>query len=645
MPLPSNYSVRTVHGKWIALPDGSPATGTVTFTASVAHLVSSSDELVILTKPITVTLDSSGEATAELPTTDDPDVSPTGFTYSVVEQFSEDEQRAYSIDVPAGTEPVELATVIPVAPVTPTGRYIVTLEKGAPGGVATLGDDGLVPDDQVPVSSVNGATGDVTLNASDVGALPDTFTAPVQSVNTQTGDVSLTASDVGAAGSGHNHDTAYAAAGHTHPEPDHPVDSVDGRTGAVTLGDLYADAGHSHTHPVTSVNTQTGDVTLDAADVGASPDTHHHDADYAASGHNHDAAYAASGHGHDYPVDSVDGRTGDVTLGDLYSDAGHNHDADYAASGHNHDADYAATGHTHPDPDFPVDSVNGETGDVVLGASDVGASPSGHDHDAAYAAAGHGHDYPVDSVNGETGSVSLSASDVGASPDTHDHDAAYAAAGHGHSTFTGSSVDVESSNNLSNGDPAPLRINDPTGGELIMDQNQVQHNDADGSPGILFINFNGGGTTFGDVVRIFPTSLGSSHTLIRPEDSTFDSMIHLGSTRANIRTNADDAWSEIMASAHSTPSARADKTDIQDPPFASLDVVRGAPSRMWRYRRGRPTEPLHMGPMADDLPPELVVPADPEDGTPDATDLRDLVGVLWAAVAQLDAKITRLTAE
>ena len=49
------------------------------------------------------------------------------------------------------------------------------------------------------VQSVNGQTGNVTLDASDVGALPDSYTAPVSSVNGQTGAVSLDASDVGAA--------------------------------------------------------------------------------------------------------------------------------------------------------------------------------------------------------------------------------------------------------------------------------------------------------------------------------------------------------------------------------------------------------------------------------------------------------------
>lgn len=50
----------------------------------------------------------------------------------------------------------------------------------------------------VPVQSVNGQTGTVVLSASDVGALPSSYTAPVTSVNTKTGAVTLTASDVGA---------------------------------------------------------------------------------------------------------------------------------------------------------------------------------------------------------------------------------------------------------------------------------------------------------------------------------------------------------------------------------------------------------------------------------------------------------------
>lgn len=102
------------------------------------------------------------------------------------------------------------------------------------------------------VNSVNGKTGTVVLDYSDVGALPDTYTppsSPVDSVNGQTGTVVLTATDVGAL------PDTYAA----------PVDSVNGKTGTVVLA--ATDVGalpDTYTAPVTSVNGQTGAVTVTA---------------------------------------------------------------------------------------------------------------------------------------------------------------------------------------------------------------------------------------------------------------------------------------------------------------------------------------------------------------------------------------------
>ena len=68
--------------------------------------------------------------------------------------------------------------------------------------VLTASDVGALPDSYTPpaapVQSVNGKTGSVVLSASDVGALPDSYTPPVQSVNGNTGSVVLSASDVGA---------------------------------------------------------------------------------------------------------------------------------------------------------------------------------------------------------------------------------------------------------------------------------------------------------------------------------------------------------------------------------------------------------------------------------------------------------------
>jgi hypothetical protein len=57
--------------------------------------------------------------------------------------------------------------------------YVTVAQKGAVNGIATLGADGKVPASQLPattapVTSVNSKTGEVTLTASDVGALSTT---------------------------------------------------------------------------------------------------------------------------------------------------------------------------------------------------------------------------------------------------------------------------------------------------------------------------------------------------------------------------------------------------------------------------------------------------------------------------------------
>lgn len=123
MPLPSNYSTRTVHGEWLTFPSGAPAQGTVTFTPAIDFLVSPGNQVVIVARPITETLDTNGEITVDLPTTDDPDIDPSGFTYQVLETFQNDQQRQYNIHVPEGTGTLELATVTPVEASSPSEHH------------------------------------------------------------------------------------------------------------------------------------------------------------------------------------------------------------------------------------------------------------------------------------------------------------------------------------------------------------------------------------------------------------------------------------------------------------------------------------------------------------------------------------------
>ena len=134
----------------------------------------------------------------------------------------------------------------------------VTSVNGMQGAVVLDASDvGALPDTYTsPVDSVNGQTGTVVLDASDVGALPNTYTAPVDSVNGQTGTVVLDASDVGAL------PDTYVA----------PVTSVNGHTGAVLIATPFADYGTSvkNINTYNATWTATDDCIFIAAMGGAS---------------------------------------------------------------------------------------------------------------------------------------------------------------------------------------------------------------------------------------------------------------------------------------------------------------------------------------------------------------------------------------
>lgn len=82
MPAPANWTSVPVSGTYVA-PDGTPATGTVTFTNSL-YLRDADLDYVVVPKPVQVTLNGSGSFTTSLMATDDPDIDPT-FYYLVTE--------------------------------------------------------------------------------------------------------------------------------------------------------------------------------------------------------------------------------------------------------------------------------------------------------------------------------------------------------------------------------------------------------------------------------------------------------------------------------------------------------------------------------------------------------------------------------
>lgn len=127
MPLPSNYDKVPVKGKYVYL-DGTPAQGQVKFTGKVVA-VSDAADTVILPNTIVANLDINGAFTVNLPATNDADILPNGWTYTVAEQFVGGGGRTYEIDVPLSALPngIDLSDVAPRSASSGTPTAFVTL--------------------------------------------------------------------------------------------------------------------------------------------------------------------------------------------------------------------------------------------------------------------------------------------------------------------------------------------------------------------------------------------------------------------------------------------------------------------------------------------------------------------------------------
>jgi hypothetical protein len=260
---------------------------------------------------------------------------------------------------------------------------------------------------------------------------------PVQSVNGKTGSVSLTASDLTAALAVHTHSTTDVVGFTAAASAAAPVQQVAGRTGVISLvaGDVsglapVATSGSytslsdiptsftpaSHTHQaseitnltsvanVVSVNGITGTPVI-VGGVGVTVSTSGSSITIEASG--------STGGGGAELSDALPQALGSPTAGisGLAARSDHVHQMPSAT-----DVGAASSVHTHVMSDvtdlaFPVNSVNGQTGTVNLTSVDVSAASAVHSHVASditdLTSVAN-----VVSVNGQTGVVTINAGDA-----------------------------------------------------------------------------------------------------------------------------------------------------------------------------------------------------------------------------------------
>ena len=301
----------------------------------------------------------------------------------------------------------------------------------APVGVGTVELAGIDKLTDVDTTTVTPGVGQVLKwDGSNWAPADDSNTDAVTSVNTQTGDVVLGASDVGAA------TAAQGALADSAVQPGDNVSDLNNDAGYITLAEVPADV-------VTSVAGKTGDVTLVKADVGLGDVDNTSDANKPISTATQTALDAkADLVGGLIPTSQIPAIAITEFLGSVGSEA-----AMLALTGQlgdwclrtdkavgyvivGADTSVIAGWEAFTVPGSAVTSINTQVGDVVLGASDVGAATTAQgaladsavqpgdnvsdlNNDAGYITLAEVPADVVTSVAGRTGDVVLVKADVG----------------------------------------------------------------------------------------------------------------------------------------------------------------------------------------------------------------------------------------
>ncbi len=136
MALPTNLTTVEVTGRYID-HNGSPVRGSVTFDTDY-YVLDSGQNVVVIEAPITVNLDATGSFAVDLIATDDPDMTPTGWTWKLTPNFT----GAFPLEfaLPASLAPTTDITVLsPALPnPDPVYSYVLVSAINAPNGVAGL---------------------------------------------------------------------------------------------------------------------------------------------------------------------------------------------------------------------------------------------------------------------------------------------------------------------------------------------------------------------------------------------------------------------------------------------------------------------------------------------------------------------------
>lgn len=210
MSLPEGWSQVLCTGSFVNI-DGTPAVGTITFTAQQAGIEVNGSTVV--PRPITVLLVNGAlPAGFRLPSTNDPDLNITGWDYTVTETFVGATNRdPYGIRVPHDAASIDMATVEQVAPatgmITAMGAKAVTLATEQAAAAAASADAAAGSATAAAASAAAAAASEAGVAADAVNAANASTLAGASAANAATSEANAGTSATAAANS------ATAAAG------------------------------------------------------------------------------------------------------------------------------------------------------------------------------------------------------------------------------------------------------------------------------------------------------------------------------------------------------------------------------------------------------------------------------------------------
>jgi hypothetical protein len=148
MAFPVGLELVTVTGRIADWPDGA-ATGEIEFT-SKGWLIGLSDSTILAPFVASAVLDGTGSFSIDMPPGNDPDWTPVGWAYGVKITADGYTFRG-SVMIPYDQGDVDISRYLTTSAPISGESYVRIADIGQAGGVASLGPDGLVPDQQLPL--------------------------------------------------------------------------------------------------------------------------------------------------------------------------------------------------------------------------------------------------------------------------------------------------------------------------------------------------------------------------------------------------------------------------------------------------------------------------------------------------------------